>query len=208
MSHSLRFTLHVMPVRIRSAMAVDRALRVELIVALSISGRTTIAPNPFALRTQRRTIAIETIALPDHFAQRRFHLATLVAVLFVHITRTGARLAHTILGNVALVARLPTHQALRLQFAALAAQSVGAFRLHFQLARDAVAARILFAVLEAAAVALFVVLDDFVAAIAAHLQFVGFVQQAQAVADAQRIDVVLFAAVAEFVRLHVVQADN
>lgn len=149
-----------------------------------------------------------TKTLTEYLAQRRLCLAALVPVLLVHIARTHAALAHTILGYVALVARLPANHTLRLQLAVLAAQAGRTLCLHLQFARDAIAAGVLLALLEAAAVALFVLLDHLVAAVASHLQLVRLVQQAKTVADAQRIDVVLSAALAELVRLHVLQSDN
>lgn len=211
-----------------AAVAVDRALRVELVEARALGRHTAIAPDAFALQAQRWAVSVEAVSLtcfgkcvsykstPPSFpptltqnlSQRRLRLTTLDAILLEHIPRTHARLSHTILRYVALIPRLPTDHTALLQLAVLTAQSVRTFRLLLQLARNPIATRILLALLEAAAVALLLVLDDLIPTIASHLQLVRFVQQTQAVTDAQRIDVVLFAAVAELVRLNVLQADD
>lgn len=68
-NNALLFTLNVMAIRIGAAMAVDRALGVELVVALTIGGRSAIAPDPFALHAQRRTVTVEAVTgayIVDH----------------------------------------------------------------------------------------------------------------------------------------------
>lgn len=59
----LGFAFDVVAVLIGAAVTVDRALGVELVVALAVGRCAAVAPDALALHAQRRAVAVEAVAL-------------------------------------------------------------------------------------------------------------------------------------------------
>lgn len=84
--HSLRLALDKMAADVGAAVAVDRALGIELLEALFVSGDSTVTPDLLALQIQRRAHPVEAVS---------GIVRAQIAVLLVDVRRALAGVAGT-----------------------------------------------------------------------------------------------------------------